>query len=339
MSYEQQRELIFQKVRSVEESDFTELALEIFRFQAIWNPLYAQFLTLLNVDIQKVKALESIPFLPIQLFKTHEVKTGIWQEETIFTSSGTTGTLSARHFVRDLNFYKENTVKGFQGFYSDPADFCTLALLPSYLERTGSSLVCMADHFIHLSTTGESGFFLQNTEQLVKVLIRVKSGQHPVLLLGVSFALLDLAERYEIDLQHVIIMETGGMKGRRRELTRDELHDKLKTAFGVSSIHSEYGMTELFSQAYSKGGGNFAPASTMRVFVRDMTDPMALLPPGKTGVLNIIDLANFDTCSFIATDDLGKVREDGYFAVLGRVDNSDIRGCNLMVSQMVLITS
>lgn len=332
MSYEQQRELIFQKVHNFKRSDFSELALEIFRFQAVWNKTYARFLSLLGVDFQKITSIRAIPFLPIQLFKVHAIKTGDWQEEVVFSSSGTTGALTSQHFVRDLNFYRANTVRGFEEFYSHPAGYCILALLPAYLERLGSSLVCMADHFIQLSTTSHSGFFLQNTEQLVEVLTQYKLGGRPVLLLGVSFALLDLAEQHPLDLQHVTIMETGGMKGRRRELIREELHWKLTQAFGVSQIHSEYGMTELFSQAYSSGQGKFRPAKTMGVLTREITDPLTLCPEGKTGVLNIIDLANFDTCSFIATNDLGRIQEDGSFEVLGRVDNSDVRGCNLMVA-------
>ena len=332
MSYEQQREVIFQKVRNFDGSHFETLSLEIFRFQAAWNELYARFLSLLNVDFQAIKSPEAIPFLPIQFFKNYAVKTGNWQEETVFTSSGTTSSATSTHFVRDLNFYRENTIKGFRAFYGDPAGYCTLALLPSYLERSGSSLVCMAEHFIQMSVFPESGFFLNNTDAVVKVLAQLKSKNQRALLLGVSFALLELAERYEVDFQHVIIMETGGMKGRRRELTRTELHHQLMSAFQVETIHSEYGMTELFSQAYSRGKGQFLPAPTMRAMTREISDPLTLQAPGKTGVLNIIDLANFDTCSFIATDDLGRVGEDGMFEVLGRVDNSDIRGCNLMVA-------
>jgi hypothetical protein len=332
MSYEQQRAVIFQKVRQFNGHRFDELALDIFRFQAAWNELYARFLQLLQVDIRKINAIQAIPFLPIQFFKDHDIKTGNWQEETIFTSSGTTATTTSSHYVRDLDFYRENTVKGFRHFYGDPAGYCVLALLPSYLERTGSSLVCMAEHFIKRSDFLHSGFFLNNKDQLVKVLMDEALKNKPVLLLGVSFALLELAEEYSVDLQHVIIMETGGMKGRRRELIRAELHSRLKTTFHCEAIHSEYGMTELFSQAYSKGDGKFFPAPTMRVLAREITDPLTMQQTGKTGVLNIIDLANFDTCSFIATDDLGRVEEDGSFEVLGRVDDSDIRGCNLMVA-------
>lgn len=338
MSYKQQRTAIFKQIQAFDGPGFEALALEIFRFQAAHNPLYRRYLSLLNVDCQAIKTVEQIPFLPIQFFKNYEVKTGDWQSATTFTSSGTTGETTSRHHVRDLDFYKKNTVKGFAPFYGEPSEWLVLALLPSYLERTGSSLVVMAEHFIQLSKHPQSGFFLNNLEELVGLLsspahpLTRPPAHPPTLLLGVSFALLDLAERYQLDLQHVTIMETGGMKGRRRELTRSELHDTLKTAFHVPAIHSEYGMTELLSQAYSTGNGLFWPAPTLRAFTREITDPLTMQKPGKTGILNLIDLANFDTCSFIATDDLGRVFEDGSFEVLGRVDNSDVRGCNLLVS-------
>ena len=311
------------------------MALDIFRFQVVYNELYAHYVSLLKIDTRQVDSLKKIPFLPIRFFKNHIVKTGNWLEEAIFSSSGTTrtttsGIATSRHYVRDLGFYKKNTANGFRQFYGNPAGYCVLALLPSYLERSGSSLVCMAGHFIQLSKHPESGFFLNNTEELLKVVRRV-AATSKTLLLGVSFALLDLAEQHPFEAENCIVMETGGMKGRRRELTREELHDILKPAFKTSAIHSEYGMTELFSQAWSAGNGKFYPASTMRVLAREITDPLAPRPVGKTGVLNIIDLANFDTCSFIATDDLGRVGEDGAFEVLGRLDDSDIRGCNLLV--------
>jgi phenylacetate-coenzyme A ligase PaaK-like adenylate-forming protein len=331
MTYEQHRELIFQQVQDFSGEGFGDLAMEVFRFQARHNALYARYLSLLGLEVSSVQAPGDIPFLPIQFFKNYTVKTGQWQEAAFFSSSGTTGASTSRHPVRDLDFYKNNTVKGFQQFYGPSAAYCVLALLPSYLERSGSSLVCMAEHFISLSTYPQSGFFLKNTGELVKVLGELQAAGIPLLLLGVSFALLDLAGQFDLDLKNTIVMETGGMKGRRRELTRDELHAELKNAFKVKAIHSEYGMTELFSQAYSKGNGQFYPAHTMQVFAREVSDPLAAQAIGKTGVLNIIDLANFDTCSFIATEDLGRVWDDGSFEVLGRLDNSDIRGCNLMV--------
>ena len=328
MSYEQQREAICQKVSQVTAEDFESLALEIFRFQAVHNALYGQYLSLLHIDFQEVSSISQIPFLPVQFFKNYQIKTGQWKEEAIFTSSGTTGAATSRHFVRDLQFYKENTLKGFIPSYGAPEKFCIVALLPSYLERSGSSLVCMASHFIQLSADPRSGFFLNNEQDLLKVL--AATGK-PVLLLGVSFALLELAERHPVDLRQVIIMETGGMKGRRREWTWEELHEKLKEAFQVENIHSEYGMTELFSQAYAVSSGRFYPAPTLRALAREITDPLSLQAIGKTGVLNLIDLANFDTCSFIATEDLGRIWQDGSFEVLGRLDHSDVRGCNLLI--------
>jgi hypothetical protein len=331
MSYEQQRINILQRLSSIAKEDFEELTMDIFRFQAQYNEVYATYISLLNIDSQSISAVQEIPFLPIQFFKNYSIKTGQWPTATTFSSSGTTGDATSLHHVRDLDFYKTNTENGFSTFYGPPSGYCVLALLPSYLERTGSSLIYMADHFIRLSKHPKSGFFLNNTTELLAVLNALKKDSIPTLLLGVSFALLDLAESYPIDLQNVIIMETGGMKGRRKELTRAELHTFLKTSFQVKHIHSEYGMTELFSQAYSKGDGIFHCPQTMKVLAREITDPLVLQKDGKTGVLNIIDLANFDTISFIATEDLGRVHEDGSFEVLGRLDNSDIRGCNLLL--------
>lgn len=335
MSYDENSRLIFQKIKEIERHDFESVALEVFRFQAEHCAVYRQYISILNIDIQSVRSVFQIPFLPIQFFKNHTVKTGGWSEETIYTSSGTTSSTTSRHYVKDLNFYLENTVKGFEPFYGHPSDWLILALLPSYLERSGSSLVSMAEHFIRLSKYAESGFFLKNTEELLKVLGQIKSGKtkdkKKVLLLGVSFALLDLAEVNDVDMEGVVVMETGGMKGRRKEMTRQELHGELTRGLGVSAIHSEYGMTELFSQAYSLGDGKFHVSPTMKVLSREVTDPLSPQAFGKTGVLNIIDLANFYTCSFIATDDLGRVEEDGTFEVLGRLDHSDIRGCNLLV--------
>lgn len=332
MSYEEQSTDIFQKVNEISVRDFGEVALDVFRFQASHCEVYRRYVSLLNIDIQSVRSLAQIPFMPIQFFKNHEVKTGSWPDAAIFTSSGTSGEATSRHYVRDLDFYKKNTVAGFRQFYGDPVEWLVLALLPSYLERSGSSLVCMAEHFIGLSKFAESGFFLQSTAALQAILAKPKRVGQKTLLLGASFALLGLAEGQNIDLQGVTIMETGGMKGRRRELTRPELHEILTSGLGVPAIHSEYGMTELFSQAYSLGDGLFRPAATMRAFAREITDPLTPQAPGKTGVLNIIDLANLHTCSFIATDDLGRVAPDGSFEVLGRLDNSDVRGCNLLVS-------
>ena len=331
MSYVQQREFISQQLNSFSGEGFDELALEIFHFQAAHNQVYAKYISLLNFDIQNVKKIEDIPFFPIQFFKNYSIKTGNWPTETIFTSSGTSGDSTSSHHVKDLFYYKKNTELGFEKFYGQPSEYCVLALLPSYLERAGSSLIFMADHFIQLSHHPSSGFFLDNTDQLLRVLDEVKKGKTPTILLGVSFALLDLAEQYPADLEGITIMETGGMKGRRKELTRLELHAILEKGLNVNTIHSEYGMTELYSQAYSKGNGLFQPAPTLKVLSREITDPLSLSNNEKTGVLNMIDLANFNTISFIATEDLGRVYDDGSFEVLGRLDNSDIRGCNLLL--------
>lgn len=309
---------------------FEKTALAVFRYQAAHNPLYSRFLELLNRR-REPPALNRIPFLPIQFFKTQEIKTGSWAPQTTFTSSSTTGQTPSRHLVRDLDFYLENTRRGFAKYYGDPSEWRILALLPSYLERKGSSLVAMARHFIQLSNFPENGFFLHDFEKLRDTLVFCKSKGYKTLLLGVSFALLDFAERFPMDLSGITIMETGGMKGRRRELTRTELHETLRAAFRVEAIHSEYGMTELFSQAYATGGSLFSPGPTMRVLATEIYDPFCPVAPGRTGVLNIIDLANLDTCSFIQTEDVGKVFYDGRFEVLGRLDAAEMRGCNLMV--------
>lgn len=312
---------------------FDQRALELFAFQAKYNPLYGKFLTLLGRTPETVVSIAQIPFLPISLFKNKTIKTGNWTAETLFESSGTTGQVTSKHEVRSLDWYKKTTVDGFQYFYGDPKDFCFLALLPSYLERSGSSLVLMADHFIRESKYSESGFFLNDHDHLYQCLVNLKKENIPTILIGVSFGLLDFIENYQIDFPDLIVMETGGMKGRRKELTRAALHKPMCDSFGLQTIHSEYGMTELFSQAYSKGHGRFQPAPTMKILVRDVSDPFYIIKKERHGAINIIDLANIDTCAFIATDDLGRQFEDDSFEVLGRLDASDIRGCNLMVGE------
>jgi phenylacetate-coenzyme A ligase PaaK-like adenylate-forming protein len=331
MSAKEQRIILQQRIQACTSKDFSEIALDVFRFQATHNPLYQQYLRLLNVDPHLVDEIDQIPFLPIQFFKNHSIQTGSWEPELLFTSSGTGGTTST-HSVLDPNWYLANTRLGFESFYGPLEDYCFLGLLPSYLERTGSSLIYMVDHFIQQSRYPQSGFFLHNTQELLGVVEKCQEEHIPTVLIGVSFALLDLAEQAAPNLQGLVVMETGGMKGRRREITRTELHDQLSQAFQVDSIHSEYGMTELFSQAYSKGKGLFACPPTMQVLTREITDPFSPALPGKAGVLNIIDLANLDTISFIGTQDLGRVHSAGQFEVLGRLDNSDVRGCNLMVA-------
>ncbi|MEN9613181.1 MAG: hypothetical protein RLZZ628_3995 [Bacteroidota bacterium] len=323
-----------QKLHST--STFEALALEIFQHQYHQNDLYRRYCSLLGKDISEITTIFDIPFLPIQFFKNYVIKTNFegksWEEKTVFTSSGTTGARTSQHFVRDLENYLRIARSGFEHFYGKIEDYCIIGLLPAYAERTGSSLIAMVDDFVKISKHPQSGFFLYDFKKLIAVLKENQAQQIPTLLIGVSFALLDLAEQYPTDLNNIIIMETGGMKGRRAELTRNELHTHLKNAFNVPQIHSEYGMTELFSQAYSLKNGIFQPAPTLRAYARDVTDPLCLLKtPNRQGVLNLIDLGNFDTISFIATDDLGRVQADGSFEVLGRLDYADIRGCNLLI--------
>ena len=326
------REELLSGLADLPPADFEARALELFRYQAVENSLYARFLELLGITPSAVASISEIPFLPISLFKQYEIQTGQWKPETIFTSSSTTGQQPSQHLVRRLDFYLENTRRGFSRQYGDPSEWCVLALLPAYLERSGSSLVAMADYFIRLSRYETSGFFLDDFSALRKTLEECQRNGIPTLLLGVSFALLDFAEQFPMDLSGITIMETGGMKGRRRELTRPELHEQLSAAFQVPGIHSEYGMTELFSQAYSQpGAGLFKPGSLMQAFTREINDPFYPAAPGRSGVLNFVDLANLDTCSFLATEDVGKRHADGTFEVLGRLDASELRGCNLMV--------
>jgi phenylacetate-coenzyme A ligase PaaK-like adenylate-forming protein len=311
---------------------FRETALKVFYFQAAHTPVYHDYLVALGIDPLQINEVEQIPFLPVEFFKTHTVISEGMKAEEVFESSGTTQQNPASHHIADASIYRRSFTDGFHRFYGAPENYCILALLPSYLERSGSSLVYMMEHLIRQSGHPESGFYLDNLAELSGVLQKRNADQHPTLLVGVSFALLDLAELHPMKLgYHILVMETGGMKGRRKELIRSELHDILSEALGVSSVHSEYGMTELLSQGYSKGSGLFLPPPWMRVLIRDPNDPLTLLSAGQAGGLNIIDLANLYSCSFIATGDLGKLHEDGSFEVLGRYDHSDIRGCNLMV--------
>lgn len=311
-------------------AEFEALALDIFRFQFENNGVYRSFCDLLYKHPSDIKSLTEIPFLPIQFFKTHDVLSSRAKVEKIFTSSGTTGSTTSKHQVTNLSIYEESYLKGFAHFYGNIEDYVVLALLPSYLERDGSSLIYMVDDLIQKSKHPESGFYLNNLQDLAKTLNRLEAKGQKTLLIGVSFALLDLVEQFQFSLKHTIVMETGGMKGRRKEIIRQELHDVLKKGFGVSQIHSEYGMTELLSQAYSKGNGVFECAPWMKILTRDTEDALTVLPPNKTGGINIIDLANINSCAFIATQDLGKTSENNQFEIIGRFDNSDIRGCNLM---------
>jgi phenylacetate-coenzyme A ligase PaaK-like adenylate-forming protein len=312
-------------------SQFEALALQVFKFQFENNPVYRSFCDLLYKHPSDIKTIDAIPFLPIQFFKSHQVLASKKNIEKIFTSSGTTGSITSQHLVTDISIYENSYHKGFKHFYGNIEDYVVLALLPSYLERDGSSLIFMVDDLIKKSKQPKSGFYLNNLEELAQTLYALEERKQKTLLIGVSFALLDLVDVFQFDLKHTIVMETGGMKGRRKEMIRTELHTIFQNGFGVNHIHSEYGMTELLSQAYSKGKGIFECPPWMQILTRDTEDALTLQTKNKTGGINIIDLANINSCSFIATQDLGKVNSDGTFEIMGRFDNSDIRGCNLMV--------
>ena len=322
-------EALVNNIFSVSPDSFQHLALEIFRYQYKHNAVYRQWATMLGRDIETVNCIADIPFLPVSFFKNNKVITGKYEPEQIFESSGTTSTENSRHFVKDISLYKTSFTKGFELFYGNVKDWCIIGLLPSYLERKGSSLVMMVDELIRLSGHENSGFYLYNFDELATILKQLEAAGQKVLLIGVTFALLDFAEQYPLPLQHTTIMETGGMKGRRKEMIREEVHVYLKQQFGIGKVHSEYGMTELLSQAYSDGNGIFTPAPWMKILVRDEDDPLIVKTIGK-GLINIIDLANLHSCSFVATDDAGIIYADGSFEVLGRSDNSDVRGCGLM---------
>lgn len=310
---------------------FVNVALRIFRYQAENIPIYNEYITRLKVDVDEVDSIDKIPFLPIQFFKTHEIKPSVFTNEITFTSSGTTGAQTSRHFVVDVNLYKKSFLTSFAKFYGNPNEYCILALLPSYLERQGSSLVYMVDELIKQSGHPESGFFLNEVDELADRLKRLDSIGQKCLLIGVSFALIDFVDKFKLQLNNTIVMETGGMKGRKKEMVREDLHNQLCEAFGVSTIHSEYGMTELLSQAYSNGKGIFLCPPWMKIIIRDPYDPFSSLPNQRAGAINIIDLANVYSCSFIQTEDLGKVYDDESFEVLGRMNDAQLRGCNLLV--------
>ena len=308
-----------------------ETALEVFQYQFVHNSVYHDFCKNLGREKDTVRSVEEIPFLPVEFFRNHIIVTGNSPIQTVFESSGTTGVVPGKHFVADLGLYEDSFTKSFNLFYGNPEEYLILALLPSYTEREGSSLVYMVNKLIEKSKHQKSGFYKENTEGLIRTVTEAKEENRRILLLGVSFALLDLAENKSPDFSGVVIMETGGMKGRRKELTRQELHKILKEKFNINSVHSEYGMTELLSQAYSSGEGIFYCPPWMKIVIRDPQDPLTVYnKSGRTGGINIIDLANINSCAFISTNDLGKLHEDGGFEVLGRFDNSDIRGCNLL---------
>lgn len=313
------------------EEDFQNVALEVFRYQVQENEVYKNFLNFLNVDYSTVKHTNEIPFLPIQFFKKYNLISGNRAVEKVFTSSGTTGMSTSKHLVTDLALYHYSLEKCFEQFYGPLSDYTIFALLPSYLERTGSSLIDMVEYWIEKSGSDKSGFYLYNHDELYENLIAHEKTGKKAILIGVSFALLDFVENYNMKLKHTIVMETGGMKGRKKEITREELHTILKDGFGTNEIHSEYGMTELLSQGYSRGDLTFKSPNWMRIMIRETEDPLSYVEQGKTGGVNVIDLANYNSISFIATDDLGKKVATNQFEILGRFDHSDVRGCNLMV--------
>ena len=313
------------------QKQFEKIALKVFRFQYDSNDVYREFCQLLNVEKHQVKSLEQIPFLPIQFFKSHAIVSNTHPAQETFTSSGTTGMVTSKHLVTDISLYEESYRQGFSQFYGNIEDYTILALLPSYLEREGSSLIYMVNDLIQRTNNPDSGFYLNQYDELIKKLIDLDDSGKNIILIGVTYALLDLIEVQQFQLKNTIIMETGGMKGKRKEMIREELHEILCKGFGVSTIHSEYGMTELLSQAYSLGNGVFECPPWMQILIRETEDALNYVNLGKTGGINVIDLANINSCSFVATQDLGKKNPNTTFEVLGRFDNSDIRGCNLMV--------
>jgi hypothetical protein len=325
--------LLKKRIIALEREDspaFNSLALEVFHLQYRENEIYRTFCELLKIDEHKISRVEDIPFLPISFFKNFEIKSGAWDPVEVFRSSGTTGMERSQHFVKSIEWYYELCVKGFLEFYGDPSDYVIIGLLPSYSERADSSLISMVNLLQNKNISSRGKFFMDDYNQLNNVIENASQNEEKLLIIGVTFALLDWAEKLPLQLNNTILMETGGMKGRKEELVRSEVHNKLKAAFQLLEIHSEYGMTELFSQAYSTANGYFYPASTMKLFPRQITDPLSNAGMAEQAAINVIDLGNIDTCSFIATDDVGRVYEDGGFEILGRLDQSDIRGCNLM---------
>lgn len=316
-------------------SQFNERAIRLFQYQYRHNKIYREYVDLLNVPAEKLRQWQDIPFLPISFFKSHQLQTGSWVPETWFESSGTTGAQTSRHFVKQMETYQNSFMEGFRLFYGAPSDWCIIGLLPAYLERQHSSLVVMTDALIKASRHPKSGFYLYNHDELAEVLRQNERKGQKTWLIGVTFALLDFAEQYPMELRHTVVLETGGMKGRRRELTRSEIHEVLRAQWKLKKIHAEYGMTELFSQAYSFGDGLFNCPPWMKIVLREEDDPLALVRPHSakpvSGAINIVDLANVDSCAFIATEDVGRLHPDGRFEVLGRMDNTDIRGCSLLV--------
>ncbi len=318
------------KIFSVSKNGIDELAIEVFEFQYQHNILYKSYVDALKINARNVNEVNKIPFLPISFFKTREIKTTSFEAEIVFESSGTTQTVNSSHHLKDRSLYRSSFINGFEKFYGPVNNWCIIGLLPSYLERKNSSLVWMVDELIRRCGHPKSGFYLYEHEKLNRTLHYLESEGQQTMLIGVTFALIDFAEHYALQLKNTIVMETGGMKGRRKELTREESHAFLKNRLGVVEIHSEYGMTELLSQAYSKGEGKFQCVPWMKALIRSEDDPMDVHLQGS-GVLNVIDLANLYSCCFIATDDAGTIFESGVFEISGRLDSSDLRGCSLLV--------
>jgi hypothetical protein len=319
-----------EQIYTVNEETFDNIALSLFRYQAKNNPVYSEFVTNLGISVKNVNQLVEIPFLPISCFKTHSLKTGAWPVEVSFRSSGTTGAVTSQHHLRSLQFYLNHSQRCFEHFFGPLENFHFLALLPSYLERSDSSLVAMMDHFIKKSGSSSSGFYLNNLDQLTHDVGALRTSPKTTIVWGVTFALMELAEKFRPDLSHCIVFETGGMKGRRKEIVREELHSFLNQAFNTKKIYSEYGMTELLSQAYLRDSGIFEVSPWMKIIGRDITDPLQKGLQSETSGINVVDLANWNSLAFIETEDLGKVYQNGTFEILGRLDNSDVRGCNLM---------
>ena len=313
-------------------NEFENLALSIFKLQYQTNNTYRQYVDFLNVNPEKVKEVKDIVFLPVSFFKDLKILSGLTETDLVFFSSGTTASNPSKHYIADPYLYKQSLIQSFKQFYGDPSEYCFLALLPGYLERQGSSLVYMVNELMGLSGHGDNGFYLSDFEQLKNKILKLKVKKQKYILIGVTYSLIDFGNAYSIDLSDGIVMETGGMKGIRKELVKAEIHEFLKSKFNLSSIHSEYGMTELLSQAYSAGDGIYSSPHWMKILIRDVYDPFNYVPDGNSGGINIIDLANLYSCAFIETKDLGKIRQNGQFEILGRFDDSDIRGCNLMVS-------
>lgn len=319
-----------ENILSATPDNFEEIALQLFHYQYEQNTLYREFCDALHTNVSNINNITQIPFLPISFFKSHKVKTGDWEnEELLFESSATTGTITSKHYVRDAALYSQCLMQGFEHYYGSPEQYTILALLPSYLERKNASLVYMAKEIMNKSGKPDNGFYINEWQLLIDKLQQLSAAGKKTILLGVTFALLDFAEAYPTPLHNTIVMETGGMKGRREEWTRTQVHDYLKQQWQLHSIHSEYGMTELLSQAYSKGEGIYRNTNTMRVLIRDINDPLEVTTSGQ-GCINIIDLANIHSCAFIATEDIGKINPDNSFEILGRMDHSALRGCSLM---------